>query len=615
MSESNNNIPMRITQLEEATAYEDGMYYAVAKAGAGTKKISCDMASPQINNLKTLLNINTILDCYISSNGNIIAGSGGVDVTAVVNIEENIYYDVKCLNNNRFRISLSNELFEDETINSKVVFDDSSKNEAIIYSSNYKYMYIYMSTVGNNCPFYVAPSAYNSIQNKTYINDIEKYSGAINRPILEETIGAYLSGNGSAYYSDTNFKYTEPFFVKAGTIINIKAKGYSTVVNILSSTTDGGASYTEVIRCTDSIYKWYTTTITTDTYLIACSTTDSEIIIYEYDNTTTEIEDIKEVLNPLTLEWESTNAYLSGDSSNYNSNANFIYSKPFYIGGECTLYIKAKGYSTVVNILSRVASPNGGYYLEKCRCTDSNYKWYKVIVEEIGYYIVCGNKDSEIKVYVANWHKSENINILSMFSKLICCGDSLTYGLVYTGSTTYRQAKVPYNEALQKITGVTSERYATAGYTSKDWWDNYNSHLNENGLYIVFLGTNGGLTDTISTDCVGDDPSNYADTNTGCYGKILQTLINNSKTAVLIKPPSTSETTQSVIEKFSKRYGFPTITLPPELANNYYHYAPHNINVKNDVHYNDVGYVYIANGIVNAVNNLTPQQLFAIAPY
>ena len=40
MSESNNNTPMRITQLEEATAYENGMYYAVAKAGGGTKKIS-----------------------------------------------------------------------------------------------------------------------------------------------------------------------------------------------------------------------------------------------------------------------------------------------------------------------------------------------------------------------------------------------------------------------------------------------------------------------------------------------------------------------------------------------------------------------------------------------
>ena len=45
MSESNNNTPMRITQLQEATAYEDGMYYAVAKAGSGTNKIDANKAT------------------------------------------------------------------------------------------------------------------------------------------------------------------------------------------------------------------------------------------------------------------------------------------------------------------------------------------------------------------------------------------------------------------------------------------------------------------------------------------------------------------------------------------------------------------------------------------
>lgn len=46
MSESNNNIPMRITQLEEATSYPEGAYLPIAKAGYGTKKISCDIEDP-----------------------------------------------------------------------------------------------------------------------------------------------------------------------------------------------------------------------------------------------------------------------------------------------------------------------------------------------------------------------------------------------------------------------------------------------------------------------------------------------------------------------------------------------------------------------------------------
>lgn len=46
MSETNNNIPMRITQLQEATAYEDGMYYVTAKAGTGTNKINSNIIPP-----------------------------------------------------------------------------------------------------------------------------------------------------------------------------------------------------------------------------------------------------------------------------------------------------------------------------------------------------------------------------------------------------------------------------------------------------------------------------------------------------------------------------------------------------------------------------------------
>ena len=34
------------------------------------------------------------------------------------------------------------------------------------------------------------------------------------------------------------------------------------------------------------------------------------------------------------------------------------------------------------------------------------------------------------------------------------------------------------------------------------------------------MGTNGGLTDTVDTDCYEDYTQN-ADTNTGCYGKII----------------------------------------------------------------------------------------------
>lgn len=92
MSESNNNIPMRITQLEEATAYEDGMYYAVAKAGRGTKKISCENVNRQISDLK-----NAISDIS-ESTYNLWDGEGDratIDVsTGVVTLDGSSNYTV-----------------------------------------------------------------------------------------------------------------------------------------------------------------------------------------------------------------------------------------------------------------------------------------------------------------------------------------------------------------------------------------------------------------------------------------------------------------------------------------------------------------------------------------
>lgn len=443
------------------------------------------------------------------------------------------------------------------------------------------------------------------------LGELEAYSGAIDRRFPNETIGAYLSGDGSIYNQDANFKYTEPFFVKGGSTINIKAKGYSTVVNILSTTTDGGATYKELVRCTDGEYKWYTCIVPKDTYIIACGNISDEFVIYIFSN---EIKDLYEALTPLSLEWVN-DYYLSGDEATYNPNNGFKYSKPFYIDNPCTIKVKAQGYSTIVNILSK-CNKDGGYYKEVVRCTDDTYKWYTAKITEIGYYTICTRKETDAICYVVNSETLGRENMLSMFNRIVCCGDSLTWGAVYTGgSGQFRQAKVPYNEAIQKITGVTTERYATAGYTTKQWWDNNNTHLNEEALYIIFLGTNGGLTDTVTTDCNGDVLENFADTNTGCYGKILQRLKNNNKTAVLIKPPMANAETHTAIDRLAKKYNFPTIQLPPELENNYYHYAPHNMNSKNDIHYNDHGYVLIANAIINAVNNFPPSDLFKIAPY
>lgn len=52
MSESNNNIPMRITQLEEAETFDYDSYLAEAKAGSGTKKVKGSTLLAELINIR-----------------------------------------------------------------------------------------------------------------------------------------------------------------------------------------------------------------------------------------------------------------------------------------------------------------------------------------------------------------------------------------------------------------------------------------------------------------------------------------------------------------------------------------------------------------------------------
>lgn len=66
MSESNNNTPMRITQLDEATEYPEGAFYPIAKAGWGTKKIPANLATPEDNYIKDSIGFNGLKFSVVS---------------------------------------------------------------------------------------------------------------------------------------------------------------------------------------------------------------------------------------------------------------------------------------------------------------------------------------------------------------------------------------------------------------------------------------------------------------------------------------------------------------------------------------------------------------------
>ena len=112
-----------------------------------------------------------------------------------------------------------------------------------------------------------------------------------------------------------------------------------------------------------------------------------------------------------------------------------------------------------------------------------------------------------------------------LFSKVVCVGDSLTYG--YNTNNTANRETSAYPYQLAKMTGWNVENKGIGGITCVGYWkamsDNSNVDYNKvehdyssYDLGIIYLGTNGGgYTYTLDEDTASGDYNTYADTNTG----------------------------------------------------------------------------------------------------
>ena len=168
--------------------------------------------------------------------------------------------------------------------------------------------------------------------------------------------------------------------------------------------------------------------------------------------------------------------------------------------------------------------------------------------------------------------------------KVLHCGfigDSLTegdYGSL-DGSINKKDLNYPY--FFKQATGWTGTNFGKCGWTTKDVWERIVStmHLsNTYKIFIIMLGTNGGLTDTIEVDCIGDDYNNYANTQTASYCKIVEHIMKNCPTAqiFLCTPPYNNKTgkkeyiieTGNVVKKIAKKYNIQVIDVYSELGVN-----------------------------------------------
>lgn len=250
--------------------------------------------------------------------------------------------------------------------------------------------------------------------------------------------------------------------------------------------------------------------------------------------------------------------------------------------------------------------------------------------EDIGILVFAGNNKTiyintcedftyDIKEYMFTNYVNKPM-FIDMFNDIVCCGDSLTYGLVYDTETSTRMATSPYPETLGKLTGCNITKLATSGFKASDWWNTYNQNITgSKKLYLIYLGTNGAITDTVDTDCVGDDYTQYAETETGYYGRIIQKIKDSGSSCIIVKvAKGTSAISNPSLIHMAERFNVPIVDNPATgddspLSNMYYHYGSAT-DYYNTVHMNDLGYAVFANMLLDNIKNLTIAEQYSIMP-
>ena len=217
--------------------------------------------------------------------------------------------------------------------------------------------------------------------------------------------------------------------------------------------------------------------------------------------------------------------------------------------------------------------------------------------------------------------RNKGNDVLSAFTNITCCGDSLTESVVFTAGNsqqTYvtRDAYKTYPNLLAHKIDATAETLASSGGTASGWWGLFADRIvsKTNHLVIVYLGTNGSLTDTLDTDASGDDYTQYANTDTGNYCKIVAKALDVGAKVLLIKPYIGTDiyTTRAVIDKIAEKFSVAVVDVP-YLSERCYHLYPDGSEV-NTTHYNDLGYAAFTDSLIKNVGALPNTMLARLIP-
>ena len=199
-------------------------------------------------------------------------------------------------------------------------------------------------------------------------------------------------------------------------------------------------------------------------------------------------------------------------------------------------------------------------------------------------------------------------------------GDSLTRGAYYVNGHDGSAIDQNYPYFFGKQTGLTVQNEGVSGSSPSSRWSYFSAYdFTPYNAFVIWWGTNGGLTDTLAEDGVIDSNGNliedyttYADTNTGDYCKTIGKIISQVPHAkiflgTIYTTTGDRDTTNTVIGKIAALY--PDNVMGVVNNNNdgtLYtradkHLTPSWVHIDNVTHFSMVGNYYLAVHWIKAI--------------
>ena len=577
----------RIISYDEKTGYNDGDYLLIDNSEGGTKRIQADRVGIQLD--PTLTNPNKAAPANAVKPVDATPTQGSTNAVSSGGVYEALHNTDTTLTQSR------------QAADAKVVGDEITDLKSG-FSNNF--------SVGINL-------------------------------IPTETDGKFVDASNNNVSSSDNFALLGPMPVKRGQHVVFNARGYRTVVGMICTCNADNTERQTVVRSIDETKREYTYDVLSDGFIVLSYMKsdgyelNAIIDYYSYINALNQ-------LNPVFAGSQNRpivpilNGFIDPTTNRYNATNSFKTSDSINLSKGQTINFTATGYRTNVSMIN-LYDANNDTYQSVARSIDSDEQLYSYTALEDCIVRLCylaGTTTNAIIItqqddFARVVNLETDVAILQtpvaypqLFDNILCIGDSLTVGASGNGNEILTKN---YPHFLKKLTVAETTIKGHGGYSAKQVWDEYistSTDLSSFDCAVIYLGTNGGLTDTVDSDCNASDYTQNADTNTGCYGKIIGKIKDdapNCKIFCVAGPAENirrNETMNPAVRDLTSFYSVGLLDLENSILSDdgsvgsqkRYTYRP-----VDAIHYNALGYLTLANLISDDIHDYVSANLIKFA--